>query len=113
MARTAKYVTLDETNFESEVLQSDRPVLVDFWAEWCPPCRLVAPLVEELAEEYDGTAKIAKLDVDRVPAVAGRFGIQSIPTLLFFRNGEVVDRVVGAVPKNVLAQKLDALTVRT
>ena len=109
MARTAKYVTLDEANFQSEVLLSDKPVMVDFWAEWCPPCRMVAPVIEELAAEREGKAKVAKLNVDEVPGVAGAFGIRSIPTILFFKNGEVVDSVVGAVPKGVLAEKLDAL----
>jgi len=109
MVNTAKYINLDESSFRTEVLQSDKPVLVDFWATWCPPCKMIAPFIEEIAHEFEGKAKVAKLDVDKVPGVAGDFGIQSIPTLLFFRNGEVVDRVVGAVPKGVIAEKLSSL----
>jgi thioredoxin 1 len=109
MAQDKKYVTLDSKNFKTEVVESDLPVLVDFWAAWCGPCRMIAPAIEELAEEFDGMAKIAKLDVDAEPEIAGSLGIQSIPTLLFFRNGEVVDAAVGAVPKQALADKLNAL----
>ena len=109
MAQDKKYVTLNAENFKTEVVESDRPVLVDFWAAWCGPCRMIAPAIEELAEEFDGVAKIAKLDVDAEPEIAGSLGIQSIPTLLFFRNGEVVDAAVGAVPKQALAEKLTAL----
>jgi thioredoxin 1 len=109
MSENAKYISLDECSFQTEVLLADRPVLVDFWADWCPPCRIVAPVIEELAEEFDGAATVAKLDVDKVPSIAGAYEVRSIPTLLFFRNGEVVDRVVGAVPKEVLAQKLNSL----
>jgi len=113
MGHNAKYINLDENSFPTEVLQSDKPVLVDFWAEWCPPCKMIAPVIEEIAGEFEGTAKVAKLDVDKVPGVAGNFGIQSIPTLLFFRNGEVVDRVVGAVPKGVITEKLNSLMATT
>jgi thioredoxin 1 len=109
MTTQSKYITLDDQNFQAEVLQSDLPVVVDFWAEWCPPCHMLAPVIEQLAEQYKGTAKVAKLDVDRAPAIAGAYGIRSIPTVLFFRGGEVVDRVVGAVPKEVIEQKLAAL----
>ena len=109
MAQDKKYVTLDSKNFKTEVVESDLPVLVDFWAAWCGPCRMIAPAIEELAEEFDGMAKIAKLDVDAEPEIAGSLGIQSIPTLLLFRNGEVVDAAVGAVSKQVLADKLNAL----
>ncbi len=84
MADNAKYVTVTDSNFQEEVLNADQPVLVDFWATWCGPCRMIAPTIEELAEQYEGRAKVAKLDVDNNPQVAMQFGIRSIPTLLFF-----------------------------
>ncbi|MFW5753837.1 MAG: thioredoxin [Marinilabiliaceae bacterium] len=102
-------VEATDSNFEEEVLKSDKPVLVDFWAEWCGPCRMVGPIVDELAEEYDGKAVMAKMDVDSNPDTSVKFGIRNIPTILFFKNGEVVDKQVGAVPKATLASKLDAL----
>ncbi|MDG5799447.1 thioredoxin [Marinilabiliaceae bacterium ANBcel2] len=98
-----------DSNFEDLVLKSDKPVLVDFWAEWCGPCRMVAPVVAELAEEYNDKAVITKMDVDSNPETSVKFGIRNIPTILFFKNGEVVDKQVGAVPKTILASKLDAL----
>ncbi len=103
----SKPVVITDSNFEDEVLKSDKPVLVDFWAEWCGPCKLVAPVLEEIAKDYNGKVKIAKLDVDHYQATAARYGIRSIPTLMVFKNGEVVDQVIGAVPKPMITQKLD------
>jgi thioredoxin 1 len=102
-------IEVTDNNFEEIVLQSDKPVLVDFWAEWCGPCRMISPLVSELSDDYDGRALITKMDVDNNPGIAARFGIRNIPTILFFKNGEVADKQVGAVPKSILASKIDAL----
>ena len=102
-----KAITITDANFE-EIIKSDKPVLIDFWAEWCGPCRMIAPVVEELAGDYDGRAIIGKLDVDANPLASTRFGVRSIPTLLVFKNGLQVDKQVGAVSKSVLAQKLEA-----
>lgn len=96
-----------DQNFEQEVLKSDIPVVVDFWAEWCGPCRMVAPIVEELSEEYSGKIKFGKLDVDANSDTASRYGIRSIPTLLIFKGGEEVGRLVGAKPKNQLVKELE------
>ena len=109
MADNAKYLTATDGNFQQEVLQSDVPVLVDFWAAWCGPCRMIAPVIEQLAAEYEGRAKIVKMDVDHNPQVPMNFGIRSIPTLLYFKDGQVVDQVVGAASKKVLGDKLEAL----
>ncbi|TVR40068.1 MAG: thioredoxin [Cryomorphaceae bacterium] len=97
---------LTEANFE-EIIASDKPVLVDFWAEWCGPCRMVGPIVEELANDYDGKAIVGKVNVDHNPGISSKYGIRNIPTILFFKNGEIVDKSVGAVPKNVLAEKIN------
>jgi thioredoxin 1 len=101
-----KYVEVTDTNFEEEVLKSDIPVLVDYWAVWCAPCKMIAPIVEEISNEKDGVVKVAKMDVDSNPATATKFGIRSIPTLMIFKNGEVVDQIIGAVPKSMIEEKL-------
>jgi thioredoxin 1 len=102
-----KAIEITDANFE-EIIGGDKPVLVDFWAEWCGPCRMVGPVVEELAGEYEGKVVVGKVDVDANPQTSMKFGIRSIPTLLVFKNGQIVDKQVGAVPKHVLAQKLEA-----
>jgi thioredoxin 1 len=99
-------VAVTDQTFENEVLQSATPVLVDFWAEWCGPCRLIAPIVDELATEYNGRLKVTKLDVDSSPGVAARYGVRGIPTLILFKNGRVVDQVVGAASKHQLLQRI-------
>jgi thioredoxin 1 len=103
-----KALEITDANFAAEVEQSTIPVLIDFWAVWCGPCKMIAPIVEELAGEYEGKIKIGKLDVDNNPNVAMKFGIRSIPTLLLFKDGKVVDQIVGAVPKPQIVQKLEA-----
>jgi len=102
-------IAITDANFDEIVLKSNKPVLLDFWAEWCGPCRMVGPFVEQIAEEFEGKAVVGKVDVDSNPGVAGRFGIRNIPTILFFKNGEVADKQVGAVPKATLVSKLEAL----
>lgn len=104
----AKPIIFTDDNFDSEVINSELPVLVDFWAEWCGPCKMIAPSVEELANEFEGRAKIGKLDVDNNQVTAGKYGIRSIPSLLIFKSGEVADQIVGAVPKDQLQSKLEA-----
>jgi thioredoxin 1 len=104
----AKPVEVTEANFEAEVLKAETPVLVDFWAEWCYPCKMIAPIVEELSREYDRKVKFVKLDVDANPQRAMAYSVSSIPTLLIFRGGAPVERVVGAVPKGTLKRRLEA-----
>lgn len=99
-------IEITGANFEELVLNTDKPVLIDFWAAWCGPCRMVGPLVEELAKEFDGRAVVGKVDVDAQPEIAERYNIRNIPALLYFKDGQIVDKQVGAVPKSVLHQKL-------
>jgi len=102
-------VIFTDQNWESEVLTSDIPVMVDFWASWCAPCHMIAPVVEKINREYEGRIKVGKLNVDENPAVAGKYGIMSIPTLLLFQDGKIVDRVIGVVSKKILEQKVGKL----
>ncbi len=96
-------------NFDDLVIKSDKPVVIDLWAEWCGPCRMLTPIMKELDTDYDGKAIIGKVDVDSNPDIAAKYGVRNIPTVLFVKNGELVDKQVGAVPKSTLAAKLDAL----
>ncbi|OQX76475.1 MAG: thioredoxin [Bacteroidetes bacterium 4484_276] len=98
-----------DANFDELVLQSDKPVIVDFWAVWCGPCRMVGPIVEEIGKDFEGKAVVGKVDVDNNPGTSAKFGIRNIPTILFFKNGQIADKQVGAVPKQVLVKKLEAL----
>ncbi|MFC2450752.1 MAG: thioredoxin [Flavobacteriaceae bacterium] len=99
---------ITDSSFQEVVLQSDKPVLVDFWAPWCAPCRMLSPVIEQLHNEFEGKAVVAKVDVDNNQQVSLEYGIRSIPTLLIFKNGEVVDKIVGLSPKEVIAEKLSA-----
>jgi len=107
-----KYVEATDSTFQQVVLDSDVPVLVDFWAEWCGPCRVIAPMIEELASDYEGRAKVVKLDVDANPQVAMQYGIRSIPSLIFFKDGRPVDQIVGIRPKREFTDRLDALAAQ-
>lgn len=99
-------VAISDASFDTEVVASDQPVLVDFWAEWCGPCRMIAPILENIADEYAGSLKVAKLDVDRNPETMTKFGVQSIPTMILFKNGQPVERIVGYMPKERLLTKV-------
>ena len=101
-----KPVELNDSNFDKEVLQAETPVLVDFWAVWCGPCRAIAPVVEQMAKEYDGKLKVGKLDVDNNPETSVKFGIRSIPTLLVFKGGRVVEQIIGAMPRQNLIDRV-------
>ena len=100
---------VNDTNFDEVVLKSDKPVVVDFWAEWCGPCRMIAPAIEEISRDFAGKAVVVKCDVDNSPGIAAKFGIRNIPTVLFFKNGQVADKQVGAVPKVNFVNKLNVL----
>ncbi|MDR0982069.1 MAG: thioredoxin [Culturomica sp.] len=102
-------ISINDSNFEEVVIKSSTPVLVDFWAEWCGPCKMMLPIVEELSAAYEGKMKIVKVDVDSNPGTAAKYGIRNIPTLLFFKNGEIVDKQVGALPKSQLEDKIKRL----
>ena len=102
-------LVITDSNFEEVVLKSDKPALVDFWAEWCAPCRMIAPHVEQLAAEYEGKAVVAKVNIEQCPEITEKYGVRNIPTLLYFKGGEVVDKQVGATNKTAIAAKLNAL----
>ena len=104
-----KPITITDDNFEQEVINSEIPVLIDFWAAWCGPCRMIAPIIEDLAEEYDGKIKVGKLDVDDNQQTAVRYGVRSIPTVLIIKDGVVVETIIGAVPKTMFEEKIGAV----
>jgi len=105
----SKEMTITDSSFEQDVLKSDMPVLVDFWAPWCAPCKIVAPVVEEIAEEYDGKIKVGKVNTDENQQIAAKYGIMSIPTLMIFKNGEPAKKLVGAQPKQAITEKIDSV----
>ena len=105
----AKPIEVTDDTFQQVVLDSSMPVVVDFWATWCPPCKILHPIVDQVADEYDGKIAVCKIDVDHNQALAQKYGIRSIPTLLFFKGGEVTDQVVGALPKHQLTARIDAM----
>ena len=105
----AEPINVSESSWDEEVINSDLPVMVDFWAEWCGPCKMIAPAIHDLAEEYTGKMNVAKVDVDNAPNIAMKYGIRSIPALIFFKDGQPVDQVVGALPKGALKKKIDAV----
>ena len=109
MSDNKKYTTLTDANFQKEVLENSQPVLVDFWADWCGPCHMIAPTIEEIAADFEGRAKVGKLDVDANGKIAGQYGIRSIPAILLFKDGQVVDQVIGVAPKSELTNKLNDL----
>jgi thioredoxin 1 len=102
-------IEVNDSNFEEVVVKSDKPVIVDFWAEWCGPCRMISPMIEEISHEYEGKALVVKCDVDSSPGVASKYGIRNIPTVLYFKEGKIADKQVGAVPKGNFVAKLNAL----
>ncbi len=104
-----KVIEVNESNFDEVVLNSDVPVLVDMWAEWCGPCKLIHPIMHEMAEEYDGKAKFTSLDVEESPSITAKYRVRNIPTVLFIKNGEVIDKIVGAVPKAKFVEKLESI----
>lgn len=106
MAADGKPIHVSDETFDSEVLQSDKPVITDFWAEWCGPCKMIAPILEDIAEEYEDQLTVAKLDVDSNPSIAMRYGVQSIPTLILFKNGQEAERLIGAMSKERLLSQL-------
>ena len=105
-------IELNDTNFDAEVLKSNRPVLVDFWAEWCGPCKMIAPVLEEIAAEQAGRVKVAKVNVDENPGLAGQYQVQAIPTMIYFANGAVRDRLIGAAGKKAIVSRLEGLAVK-
>ena len=102
-------VEVNDSNFEEVVLKSDKPVIIDFWAEWCGPCRMVDPIIKEISKEYEGKVLVVKVDVDSNPGISSKLGIRNIPTVMFYKNGKMVDKQVGAVPKSNLISKLEPL----